>query len=108
MLRLYIKTLKLAAEGNYFEGKIEILEGSELKKEISASFPKSMIEKREYLIQNGIIKDNGQNYIFTENYISKSPSEASNMILGTSSNGMLYWKNKDGKSLGKLILNDDE
>ena len=108
MLKLYIKTSKLYAEANYFGGKIEILAGSFVKKEISPSFPKSMIEKRNNLIKEGIIKDNNQNYFFTKNYACKSASEASNIITGTASNGMLYWKTKEGKTLGWIIKNNED
>ena len=67
-----------------------------------------MVEKRDRLIREGIIKENGQNYVFTKNYICKSASEASNIIIGAASNGMLYWKTNEGKTLGSKIRNNED
>lgn len=58
---------------------------------------KNNIEK---LIANGyLMKKDNDLYVFIKDYVFNSPSAASNIILGNSTNGWQRWKNKDGKTL---------
>lgn len=41
-------------------------------------------------------------FIFTKNYLFNTPSAASNIILGRSSNGWMEWKTEDGKTLDDI------
>jgi hypothetical protein len=58
---------------------------------------KNNIEK---LITNGyLLKKDDDLYVFIKDYVFNSPSAASNIILGNSTNGWQRWKTKDGKTL---------
>ena len=46
--------------------------------------------------------NDGKLYIFVKNYIFRTPSAASSIILGRSSNGWKDWKTEDGKTLGEI------
>ena len=75
-----------------------VLKSSKITREITSSFLKSKgnsYKKRKELIDKGIIK----NYIFTKDYTFKKPSSASEVILGTASNGWIAWKDKNGNTL---------
>ncbi|WP_231559921.1 GIY-YIG nuclease family protein [Capnocytophaga canis] len=72
-----------------------VLKGSRISQEIVPSFPSSFCKLRESLIQKGTIV----NFEFQEDYIFSSPSTASSVITGRSSNGLIEWKTKNGKIL---------
>ena len=91
--------MTISAEGVVADGKFIVLKGSKAKKEIRPSFPVAQIETRDELISSGILIEDGKSLLFTENYPCKSPSEASNLITGTSSNGPLCWKDSFGTTL---------
>lgn len=59
-------------------------------------------ELRHELIKKGILKIDGDGYVFDENYVFSSPSTAADVILGCSVNGRTAWKNKQGVTLKKL------
>lgn len=106
MDKLYLKTSKFSAEGIFEKGKMIILKGSRAKKEVSPSFPKAQQRLREELIALGILTEDGDCFLFLEDFSSKSPSEASNLITGASSNGLLNWKDEDGKTLKWRLRQD--
>jgi len=81
--------------------------GSQAKLDTSASFPRTQKESRENLIDSGVLKENNGCLVFTKSYSCSSPSQASNLITGTSSNGMILWKNDKGKTLQSLLRQVD-
>jgi hypothetical protein len=103
MDKFYLKTCTVSAAGILSDGKFIVLNGSKARKELAPSFPKTQIEKREELISSGVLVDNGKYFVFSENYSCKSPSEASNLITGTSSNGPMCWKDSFGKTLKSCL-----
>lgn len=105
MDKYYLKTMALSAEGIFSDGKFIVLKGSTAKKELAPSFPKTQIEKRDELISSGVLVDDGKCLKFSKDFTCKSPSEASNLITGTSSNGPLSWKDSFGKTLKSNLRN---
>ena len=99
MDKYYLKTMNISAEGVWADGKFIVLKGSKARKELAPSFPKTQIERREELISSGVLVDDGKCFLFSEDYTCKSPSEASNLITGTSSNGPMCWKDSFGRTL---------
>lgn len=62
----------------------------------------------ENLIQNGYLtKRDDLTYIFLKDYVFNSPSAASDIILGNSSNGWIKWKSNDGKTLADIYKNNE-
>ncbi len=57
---------------------------------------------RQELIENGALVRDGDVYRFTQDYVFSSPSSASDMVLGTCSNGRLMWKDTRGRTLKEL------
>jgi hypothetical protein len=54
------------------------------------------------LIEQGILKEDGTHYVFTEDFLFSSPSAASVVVLARTSNGWMDWKNNEGKTLHEL------
>jgi len=55
--------------------------------------------RRADLLRLGVLAENGDNYIFTKDYIFSSPTLAARAILGAPAPGPLRWKNKYGITL---------
>lgn len=54
---------------------------------------------REKLIEDGVMKAEGETVIFTRNHAFRSPSMAAVALLGRTANGWSEWKNQAGQTL---------
>jgi hypothetical protein len=57
------------------------------------------IPSRDKLLKNGSTVIEHEQLVFVKDTLFKTPSGASNMLIGMSSNGWREWKNKEGKTL---------
>lgn len=98
---------ELVARNNSYAAKAEInlqtrttivLKGAKISERISLGSFRSA-KSVEKLRLSGCIKDGVLQYDLS----FKSPSTAANFVTGTSTNGMLAWKNEEGKNLKSLI-----
>lgn len=64
---------------------------------------KWLTKVRRNLLEQSIITRDGDNYIFTKDYIFGSPSTAAGVILGCRVSGWLHWKNKKGKTIDEIM-----
>lgn len=97
----------ISARGVYDGERFVVLERSEIVKQPTASFPKSMKAQRENAIANGdIAEENGKLYL-TKSVSFTSPSSAASFVLGASANGWTEWKNKDGKTLDEIFRHNE-
>ena len=91
------------AIGEYSEDGMLVYENSEASIDHVASMGNWALNLKEKLIENNILKNNGEKYVFSKNYLFKSPSGASAVILGRSSNGWEAWKDSKGKTLNERV-----
>lgn len=98
----FIKSKGLKAEGDLIDDGFVVFKGSEVAPNTQPSCHKYTITHRNNLLEEGILKDLGEKWIFTEDYIFKTPSGAAMVIQGRTANGWRDWKNKDGKTLDEL------
>lgn len=103
-MQVYINSKKsnidAIGEFNINTRELLVLKGSKVSDSIAYSEKfrgAKSIEKQ----RNGKIKNN----ILIENISFKSPSTAANFVTGRSTNGLIAWKNKEGKTI-KIILNE--
>jgi hypothetical protein len=61
-----------------------------------------MKEKQKALIKNGVLRDTGDYFVFSQHYTFNSPSLAAAMILGRPANGRDEWADKSGKTLKEM------
>jgi hypothetical protein len=59
-------------------------------------------EFRQALAVNGVLREAGDGFIFTQDYVFASPSTAAGVVLGRSSNGRVEWKTTEGKTLKQI------
>lgn len=59
---------------------------------------------RAELIRQGVLVDRGTVYEVAQNYTFSSPSTASGVLLGRSSNGRIEWQTADGRTLKSIQI----
>ena len=60
------------------------------------------VAKRQELIDLGVLHPQGSDYVFSQDFAFSSPSLASSVVLGRSSNGRMDWKDAQGRALKVL------
>ncbi len=97
-------TYNLAGRGananGYFKGAEQfiVLKGSIISADVTNGIPISVLDQRRDLITKGIIKDR----VFMQDWEFNSPSSASAVILGRSSNGRKEWTKIDGRTIAEM------
>ncbi len=91
---------KILARAIYKDGKMIVLKGSTFSQGVASSFTshklRNEVIKKSTLLPTGV-------YSLIEDYSFNSPSEASKIICGYSTNGLICWKTCDGKTLKEVI-----
>ena len=92
---------RITAFGIYDGEKFDVLEGSQINVDKPAHLQRYNRQRKELLSQQSIVNVDGK-YILKVTLDFKTPSGASDFVLGGSTNGWVEWKNKDGKTLDEL------
>lgn len=96
------KGREASGKGRYAEGGFLILKNSVASPKVAPSAEDSLVPLRGELISSGVIvKDDGV-LKFVQNYLCRTPSGAASVLLGSSVNGKICWKNSEGKTLKDL------
>lgn len=87
---LYCEGPSASAKAQYTEEGIVVLKGSRGRGEASSSMiPMSAGKHRQRLIDSGTLMLEGKTYVFQKDVLFRSPSGASDVVLGRSSNGWI-------------------
>lgn len=92
----------IKAFGIYDGEKFEVLDGSEIDFSKAVYHDKYNLQRQE-LLSKGEISLVGNKYILNVTLEFKSPSGASDFILGGSTNGWVEWKTTEGKTLDEIF-----
>lgn len=98
-LRYYCRGPETEGLGEYTTEGMVVLKGSTGRLETVASVPDRMLATRQELLQQGVLSIQGAQIRFESDYLFRSPSAASGLLLGRSSNGWDDWKDATGRSL---------
>lgn len=91
----------ITAFGIYDGEKFEVLDGSQVNIDKPVHLPRYNRQREELISQQSIVNVDGK-YILKVTLDFKTPSGASDFVLGGSTNGWIEWKNKGGKTLDEL------
>ena len=92
----------IVAYGTYSGESFELLPDSEIDCSKTVSLESSNIKRKSLLADGGIVQKADGKYYLTKVISFKTPSGASDFVLGGSTNGWVEWRDKDGKSLDEL------
>jgi hypothetical protein len=99
---MQINAKGIAAKGLPTSEGFVVIAGSGAVIEEVASCPPAVRSMRAALLQNGVLKLNGESYVFTQDYVFGSPSTAASVVQGRSANGRVDWKDSKGRTLNEL------
>lgn len=100
----YYKVKDGDAQGYYDDDGFVILAGSLIRQAQTPSAPPFVTKLQESLLSNGkLIAINDKSYKLTENQLFKTPSGASALVSGRSTNGWIEWKNEAGQTLDSVF-----
>ena len=73
------------------------------------SITPSFVKLRQKLIDDNLLRQNGECFEFSEDYVFTSPSTAAVIVMGRNANGLEEWKTPKGITLreSELTSNDN-
>ena len=102
-MKLYVKRKKYdinaIAEYDLASGTFTVLKGSKVSDRIAFGNTFRGAVSIERARGNGVVVEG----VCTTDVSFKSASTAANFVTGTSTNGMITWKNEDGKTLKSIL-----
>lgn len=96
---LYLKQRGADATGREVADGFIVLKGSRARAKEAPSIQDFLRNQRTNLVERGVLVPEGNALVFTQDYRFSSPSNASGVIVGASSNGRLAWKDEKGRTL---------
>lgn len=93
--------------GQLAEDGFTVFAGSKARKQVVPSAGKWVEATRQELLASGILAEEGDRLVFTEDYTFKTPSGAAIALLGRNANGWKEWKSKSGATLDELKRQTD-
>jgi hypothetical protein len=99
---LYCRKQGVEASGQRSSNGFLILKGSHAFRTETQSIPENISKARASLAEKGVLVASGETFVFSCDYECTSPSFAASLVRGGSSNGLIEWKNKAGKSLKEI------
>lgn len=98
---LYYKIRDLIATGKRTANGFVVFAGSQAVLEHRPS-AKQMRVKRELLIEKSLLQEKDGHLVFTKDIEFGSPSTAGSIVCGGSTNGLINWKDSNGKQLREI------
>ena len=96
----YCKGPDASGVGEYTSEGFVVHKGSAARIGNVASIQGTSQERfREQLVTDGVLVQQGTQYVFTRDYLFSSPSMAAIAVLGRSANGWIEWKTEQGQTL---------
>ncbi len=94
----------ILAKGKYTDKKLTVLKESGATINDQSSLSASEKKLKKELIDKGVLVKKNDTYVFTENTLFSSPSQAAAIIAGSSINGRTSWKTEENITLKDLGL----
>tara|TARA_A100001391_G_scaffold191538_1_gene164958 strand:- start:2706 stop:3605 length:900 start_codon:yes stop_codon:yes gene_type:complete len=98
----YIESKGIKATGYEDAKGFVVCSGSQLVKEEQRTIHNYMSTQRKDLLEQGVVEEKGQHYVFSQDQVFGSPSTAAGVILGRTANGRIEWKTSAGTTLKQM------
>lgn len=98
----YCKGKEAVGEGEYQEDGFVVYKGSKANKKLTPTCNSTIKNLRAKLIDDKILVEQENLFVFNEDYSFSSPSAAASQVLARNANGWIEWKDKNGKTLDEL------
>jgi hypothetical protein len=99
---LYFNVNNLSARGVATDEGFVLKKGSHLSKFNTESIPGKLVSVKERFFKDGLLVEDGDKLIATEDILLSSSSYAAAIVAGTSRSGPQSWKNYKGKSMKQI------
>ncbi len=99
---LYLKSNDIEGTGYESAQGFVVRKGSRARTQAVKSIPDYIADKRNDLVELGVLIQDGETFVLTQDYTFESPSSAAGVLLGSSVNGLKVWKNQQGKTLKEI------
>lgn len=100
---IYTATTKgITATGYESSQGFVVQKGAQALEKVTPSmktYVRGFYDLRQTLIDSGVLKLDGDHYLFTQDYSFNAPSAAAAVIMGRSANGRTEWKDGQGRTL---------
>ena len=100
--RLFLSGPEADGKGEIRSDGFLVLAGSTARTEAVDSLGTGWAKLRGHLVETGVFVEEGSSCRLSQDYLFKSISAASSILLGRQSNGWLEWKNTDGVTMKDL------
>ena len=98
----YCKRRGADAQGSMDDEGFTIYAGSTIPKDMTPSGRQTIGKTRKGLQDGGVLEEKEGGLVFVRNHTFRTPSGAADVVVGSSSNGWVEWKNKAGKTLDEV------
>ena len=99
---LFLSERGAEARGREASDGFVVLQGSKGRLAEVNSISSYDHDLRQELINRDVLRPDGESLIFTQDYRFSSPSQASSVLVGGSSNGRMAWRNGGGVTLKEI------
>lgn len=94
------------AKAIYSNEGMVVLKGSSAPMNTNRKTEQRFFDKRNKLLNKGVIKIEGNRFVFQRDHLFKTPSGASMFLLLATSNGWVDWKTNSGMSLKEFVARE--
>lgn len=99
---LFLRERGADARGREVADGFVVFKGSRARAHEVNSIHKYMSDLRRQLLERGVMKAEGDDLVFTQDFRFGSPSMAAGVLVGGPSNGRVAWKDRRGRTLKQL------
>ena len=97
-----METRGAKAKGYEVSDGFVVLKGSLARIKETKSIHEYLRDLRRQLIYRGVLKEEGNHLVFTQDFRFGSPSTAAGILVGGSANGRIDWKDRNGRTLKEI------
>jgi len=105
---LYLKARGIIAKGYEASEGFVVFANSQAATDNVPSIHHNLLELRKRLVEQGILIRDADSLKLSQDYTFDSPSTASGVLLGRSSNGRVEWKDEQGRTLKQVQTSEIE